>query len=160
MTRPVRRLLLAAVLIVTFVGVGTVFGFFDLSDFINQVQINWTDNEHGGKTLSKVAMEDKVVSFTKSYDVNLAPTIDSRKPYLYKEVKDVNDEVLGLTIMYKCDKNEDEVVSYYQSFYGDVETADLGNMKSIDGQIKDYSVTVSVEAESASMTEVTLMLKK
>lgn len=157
MTRSMRRIALALVLTLAIVVGGTVTGIFDVFDLINRVQVSETENAYGGTTLVKVAAEDKVISWTETYDAEFMPTIDDVKAYQYVESTDENNELEEMMMYYMTDRSVADVVAFYQDFYPNAVVTDLDSMMSITTNFQGYDFTISVLLDER--TEVTMHVK-
>lgn len=155
MSKPGRRIIAAAIIAVAIVAVGTLGGFFDIFDLINKVQINTVDNEIGGTTFSKVAAEDKTITWPDGYDKDFMPTIKDAKAYMWSEKTDADNYVKEYHMVYKTKESVDKVVDFYTDYYPEVESKDLGKFISISSYFEAYMITVSVEKDG-DMTEVTV----
>lgn len=150
MSRTVRRFSIAFVLIVVVTVIGTVGGFFNVTDLINRVTVDRQDNEFGGKTTTKVAAEDKIVSWTKNLDSTWTNPIDDAKPYLLQEVLDANDKVVQYTYSYFTDNSFDATVDYYKKALkdNDIEVVVIDEFTSIKAIINNYKINVKVEEKN------------
>lgn len=148
MSRPIRRLMMALVLTVIIVVVGTIGGFFNVFDLINGVNINSTDNSYGGQTFVKISAEDKVIAWPKEYDQAWMPTINGEKAYTYISNTDQEGYILDVTVMYKSEETVEALVTYYSNFYLETSSLDSSTGVIVTGLDPDgYEMTVSIETE-------------
>lgn len=156
MSRPMRRLVTAAVLAIVIVVVGTIGGFFNLSDLINGADISVTDNAHGGQTFVKVARENKFITWPEEYDENWMPTIDGEKGYMYSSNTDKDNYLLDVMIAYKTEKSVQEVIDFYSEFYLETRLIESSSTDMVVGYDSDgYEMTVSI-SEDEDKTEVSI----
>lgn len=160
MKRTARKIFLSIILMALFITSGIIFGFSNLADLTNRVQVDWSNNEYGGKTLTKVTTDDNVVAWTRDYAPELAPTIDDCRPYLYQEAHSDEGVVLEYRMIYKSDRDQNEIINFYRKFYSNGKISDLGLYKSLDAMVKDYSVSVLVEWDEFKCSTVFLTLIK
>lgn len=155
MTKSVRRLIIAAILIVVITAIGTVGGFFNVYDLINRVSISRNDNEFGGTTTVKSTFEDKVVSWTRHYKSEWPQPINAQKPYSLIEVLDDDNQIVQYTYYYLTESTVEETNRYYESILSndDVEKTVLDAFTLYEVTIGNYDFDVKVAADGGQ-TEV------
>lgn len=161
MTRSIRRLIIAVVLAGLITLVGTVGGFFNISDLINQVAIQREDNTYGGVTTTKAVMDSKTVSWTKNYDDAWTATYNGEKPYMLQETLDQDGHIVEYTYIYLSDASFDQVKAYYEEeLSGDsTEMIEEETYTLIESGINDYTFKARMEAED-NQTQVTITVKR
>lgn len=161
MGRTAKRLILALALGIVIVIVGTIGGFFNVSDVLNRVVISSQDNSFGGKTINKATTEDKVVSWTKNFNTAWIKPINDEKPYMLQEVLDQEDKVVQYRYAYLTEQKTDAVVTYYEEALKahEVSINKVDDMTSIDVQINEYKVSFKVEPDTGK-TEVTVLIDR
>ncbi|MCT4597241.1 MAG: hypothetical protein N4A50_05110 [Vallitalea sp.] len=160
MTKPMRRLILALILIVIITVAGTIGGFFNIHDLINRVSIQRIDNQFGGKTTTKSTTVSKHVTWTKYYAKEWVKPIGAVKPYMLQEVLDKNNQVINYMYIYRTEKSIEDTVAYYKENIENLDITSLDeNYISIDAEDNQYKFSITVKMED-TVTEVTTMIDK
>lgn len=160
MPRSIRRLLIAVVFVIVFTVVGTVGGFFNVHDLINQATINVEDNEFGGKTTTKLTYEDKTVTFIKTENSLWTSTIDEVKPYWIQSYKNDSDEIVTYVYSYIVDKSLDECVAFYKELLDDETVTAETDYAVVRTEVDGYLYEASIEKKDDLNVEMYVMISK
>lgn len=114
----IRTAILFTLIIIAFLVLGRIGGFFTISDLRNDVVQTTYDNEYGGETYSKETTPDKVIVLPDSYNELLTPIIDDEKAYSFiKAWSKTYNKVMEYDLSYRTNHSYDEVVDFYMNYY-------------------------------------------
>lgn len=141
----IRTIIFLGILVVAFLIAGKKGGFFTISDLKNDVEQTKYENKYGGYTFSKETTPDKVVVWTDSYSETLLPTMDEKQAFVFQEMSDEYNKIMEFNLVYRTDREYDEVVDYYTSYYPDVVLTENGGYATMWTTYLNYSLTITAK---------------
>jgi prefoldin subunit 5 len=160
MSRMVKRLITAAVVIIAILAVGIIGGTFSVGDLFNRVSVIEQENEYGGNTLTKTTSNDKTVSWPESYDKKLAPTTDDTGVYYYREARDAEENLVDIYMMYVTERDFESAVEFYVDYYEDIELSKYDAYASIMTSYEGFNVSVMVQELNGQVEIIFNITKK